>query len=66
MSQKKPSDDPSSAPESGTNRNETSGNQPAGGGNRPLRSDKPAATPSKSDTGKKPPKDDPSVAGEER
>ena len=65
MSQKKPSDDPSSAPESGTNRNETTGNQPAGGGNRPLHSGKDAAGNSPKG-GKKPAKDDPSVAGEER
>ena len=61
----KPTDDPSTAPESGTNRDRTSGNQPS---NQPERS---APGPSNTDAakerdGKNRQPDDPSVAGEER
>jgi hypothetical protein len=51
-------DEPSSAPESGTTRDPTSGNQPA----RP--NDRPA--PLKKANSRKHPQDDPAVAGEER
>jgi len=52
---KQPADDPSSAPESGTVRDETTGNQTARPNDRPGPA-KPASEQ----------KDDPSVAGEER
>ena len=52
--QGRPADDPSSAPESGTVRDETSGNNPAGAGERPPQAGSGAR------------EDDPSVAGEER
>jgi hypothetical protein len=58
QSPKRPSDDPSSAPESGTVRDETSGNQPAHGGERGIEDRTPASRATE--------KDDPSVAGEER
>jgi len=51
-------DDPSSAPESGTVRDETSGNQPAAPNRRPTTA--PDDTPGRRAT------DDPSVAGAER
>jgi hypothetical protein len=57
MSQRQPGDDPSSAPESGTVRTDTSGNQPANRGERPLVEDLTSEAAAK---------DDPSVAGEER
>jgi hypothetical protein len=53
----RPSDDVSSAPESGTVRDETSGNNPANRGERPLRDDHDE---------KNLPKDDPSLANEAR
>ena len=55
-----PRDDPSSAPESGTNRDITSHNVPDSPYDRPLKS-----APGQSD-GKQGAKDDPSVANEER
>ncbi len=53
----KPADDPSSAPESGTERDETSGNNPTHG----RQKDPANASP----PGKTPAKDDPSTANEE-
>lgn len=53
----RPSDDPSSAPESGTVRDETSGNQPAAPNERP---------PQMTSEGRRETKDVSAVAGEER
>ena len=57
----RPPDDPSSAPESGTERDPTSGNQPSDRANDP-RDPGRRATPA----GQGQPSDDPSTAGEER
>jgi hypothetical protein len=56
----RPLDDPSSAPESGTVREDTSGNQPAAPHERP-----PQAKPAPRSEGEAT-KDDPSVAPEEK
>jgi hypothetical protein len=58
----RPSSDVSSAPESGTVRDDTSGNQPSQPDQRPA----PASGGSRGDQRGQPKKDDPSVAGEER
>ncbi len=64
-SRNQPPDDPSSAPESGTIRDDTSGNQPAAPNERPPQAE--AMSGRKTNRpGDKPQKDDPSVAGEER
>jgi hypothetical protein len=62
---KQPADDPSSAPESGTDVDETTGNQPASPQQRP---DYIHPTPGdqKKSKSEHPRKDDPSIAGEER
>jgi hypothetical protein len=57
--QGRPSDEASSAPESGTARDDTSGNGPSDRGLNPAQ--KSSAT-----SGKERDKDDPAVAGEER
>jgi hypothetical protein len=60
----RPSDDASSAPESGTVRDETSGNQPAHPHERGFTSD--AGRKKSQASGNKQSKDDPSQATEER
>ena len=55
-----PPDDPSSAPESGTVRDKTSGNQPSDRGVNPGQSSSP------NQRNDPPEKDDPSIASEER
>jgi hypothetical protein len=54
-----PADDVSSAPESGTVRDDTSGNSPSDRGLNPAQKDS-------TDFDKRHDKDDPSIAGEER
>ena len=60
--QGRPADDPSSAPESGTVRDDTSGNAPSDRGVNPGQK---RPTPDRGKPGA-PKGDDPSVAGEER
>ena len=59
-SKKQPPDDVSSAPESGTERDETSGNQPSDRGINPGQSSAPTRNKQPIE------KDDPSIASEER
>ncbi|WP_439626719.1 hypothetical protein [Gemmata sp.] len=61
---RRPSDDVSSAPESGTVRDDTSGNQTARPNDRPAPAANAGAKGSGSDADRQ--KDDPAVAGEER
>jgi hypothetical protein len=61
---KQPPDDPSSAPESGTVRDDTSGNNPAHPQERPALSTSSGAGAKARPGGAK--QDDPPVAGEER
>ncbi len=60
-----PPDDVSSAPESGTVRDETSGNQPSDRGLNPGQG-RAAGDPTKRPSGAPQAVDDPSIAGEER
>jgi hypothetical protein len=60
-----PPDDVSSAPESGTVRDDTSGNQPSDRGINPGQGSAPGARDHRP-PGLPPEKDDPSIAGEER
>jgi len=58
---RRPADDPSSAPESGTVRDDTSGNAPSDRGNAGPTTRPPAAK-----SGDRADRDDPGTAGEER